>query len=92
MKIHTPLKPIESVRDAIFLAGPAPRCGVEYIYDCEWRKQLIEVFQQLGFSGDIIDPVNRSFSKGELPKQIKWEMTGLKLASVIVLNHFLETI
>lgn len=84
MKIHTPLKSIESVRDAIFLAGPTPRCGVEYIYDCEWRKQLIEVFQQLGFSGDIIDPVNRSFSKGELPKQIKWEVTGLKLASVII--------
>lgn len=84
MNVFTPLNPITEAKDAIFLAGPSPRCGVQYSEPCEWRNEFIQILQNQGFSGDIIDPVNRNFDRTDLGKQIKWETDGLKIASSIV--------
>ena len=57
MNILRPLKPIQIVRNGVFLAGPTPRVGKEYNDPCDWREEAIKLFEEKGFDGDIIDPV-----------------------------------
>lgn len=84
MRIYTPLNKIEKISNAVFLAGPSPRMGVQYKDDCEWRKEFIYILRKKGFDGDIIDPINRNFDKTDLKKQIEWEVDGLYKSSLIV--------
>ena len=84
MNILRPLKPIQIVRNGVFLAGPTPRVGKEYNDPCDWREEAIKLFEEKGFDGDIIDPVNRNFDKDDLRTQVEWESTGLRLASAII--------
>ena len=81
--IYRPLKPITKIKDAIFLAGPTPRVGIEYNDPCEWREEFIDILRGKGFTGDFIDPINPNFNQSNLAKQIKWEWEGLRLACVI---------
>ena len=46
MRIYTPLNKIEKISNAVFLAGPSPRMGVQYKDDCEWRKEFIYILRK----------------------------------------------
>ena len=83
MKVITPINKSDELKNAIFLAGPSPRCGKEYVNDCQWRKEAIQMFKAKGFNGDIIDPVNRNFDRTDLITQIKWQREYMYKASLI---------
>ena len=78
--IIRPLNEINTLRNAIFLAGPSP-IGNEK--DCRWREEVIKLFEQKGFNGDIINPVNDHFDDTDLQTQIAWEVEGMMKSSLI---------
>lgn len=78
--IIRPLNEINILRNAIFLAGPSP-IGNEK--DCRWREEVIKLFEQKGFNGDIINPVNDHFDDTDLQTQIAWEVEGMMKSSLI---------
>jgi calcineurin-like phosphoesterase family protein len=68
-----------SLSNAVFLAGPCPRED----YEDDWRKEAIEILNEIGFKGDIINPTNPEYD-GDLTTQTIWEYKGLHLASHIL--------
>lgn len=68
-----------SLSNAVFLAGPCPRQN----YEDDWRNEAIDILNEIGFTGDIINPTNPQYDN-DLTKQTYWEYQGLHLASHIL--------
>ena len=74
-----PTSEIKSLRNAVFLAGPCPRDNDKW----DWRDEAIQLFNNLGFKGDIINPTNKNYDN-DLEKQTSWEHKMLCYASAII--------
>ena len=68
----------------IFLAGPTSR---ENDFSKSWRKDILHVFEQIGFDGTICIPEfrhQRLFEDTDWESQVKWEWQLLDAASCIL--------
>lgn len=68
-----------SLSNAVFLAGPCPRDN----YEDDWRFEAIQILNEIGFQGDIINPTNPEYD-GNLNWQTQWEHKGLCMSSYIL--------
>lgn len=81
MKIIKATESLDSLQNAVFLAGPSPR----QIDQSDWRNEAIKLFKELGFTGDILTPVNIKTKKDLFyEEQIDWEIEAMKKASLIM--------
>jgi calcineurin-like phosphoesterase family protein len=74
---------LDEVKNAIFLAGPCPR--EDYENADKWRKDAIDILNDIGFDGYVLNPTNKNYLKmRNLEKQTTWEQTAMSIASAIV--------
>lgn len=83
MRILTPKDSLMSLKNGIFLAGPATRSKETL----GWREEMMKILQDQEYSGDVLNPENIEY--GELGEnaysiQTKWEQDAMKLASYII--------
>lgn len=83
MRVYKPLEQINQLSNGIFLAGPSPRMDKIYEYDCQWRQYVIQRFRELGYKGDLIDPINRKFDQTNLVEQVKWQRDAMMKSSLV---------
>ena len=74
------------MKNSIFLAGPCPREN----YEDDWRYEAIEILEELGFDGTVLNPTNdnymemRNQHEDMLMKQTTWEYEAMNKATAIV--------
>lgn len=65
----------------VFLAGPTPRS--EDVRS--WRPDVIELFQEKGFDGNLIVPeFDKEIYEFVYDKQIEWEHDGMETSDVVM--------
>lgn len=79
-----------NARNSIFLAGPCPR----HDFSDDWRFEAFKILDKLGFTGNVITPSNKNYSKmltdfgmtkeKSLQTQTSWERAAMHVASAIV--------
>ena len=52
---------LDEVKNAIFLAGPCPR--EDYENADKWRKDAIDILNDIGFDGYVLNPTNKNYLK-----------------------------
>lgn len=72
--IISPNTKFDKLSNAVFLAGAC--------LENDWRDEVIQYFNELGFTGDIVNPVNNNYN-GEFEKQTKWEREMMNLSSCV---------
>jgi calcineurin-like phosphoesterase family protein len=85
-KIYT-LEFIDKTKPSIFLAGPTYRSSDERDEEYQWRKDAIDKFENIGYSGTVIIPEYRNNIEPKgltYEKQIQWERYALSITDVIV--------
>lgn len=77
----------DTIKKSIFLAGPSLRPGQEKEMD-SWRKDAIQILNDIGFDGVIFCPEPRDFKfsskEFSYDDQIEWEEKYLNIADCIV--------
>jgi len=73
-----------SEQPKIFLAGPTVRGNQQHL--TSWRFECADIFESLGFQGDLIVPEFTDRAASDLGKDwiVEWEFTGLKEADCIL--------
>lgn len=83
-KVYNALDEVKTVYNGVFLAGPSPRVGQSWT---DWRIEFTKKLRELGFDGDVFNPVNPNYDKNDpqmYEKQCGWEKRCLHYASLIV--------
>lgn len=80
--VYTGETPPDTYASSIFLAGPSPRKPG----DPNWRKQAIELLEEVGFQGVVFAPTYRDEPPETFnyDKQINWETKWLNASDLIV--------
>lgn len=84
MKVYKPLEDVKNFKNLVFLAGPCPRVGQDWI---DWRTEFIDKLNAAGFNGDIANPTNENYDENDpdyYNKQCTWETNAFHYASAIV--------
>lgn len=84
INIKKPISKITSINNGVFLAGPCPRSNNPWE---DWRSEFINILDDKGFDGDVINPTNENYDENNpnmYIDQCTWEWDGMSMSSLIV--------
>ena len=86
-KIYS-LQDVENYKNSIFLAGPTYRVKDNMHLDRRsWRKDAIDIFENLNFDGTLIIPEwveDKKPKDWSYEKQVQWEVDNLDKCSIVL--------